>query len=39
MGAHLYVNPNTWWVGVERIPNWLLIQPLPCVGLAVRWPR
>lgn len=39
---HLFVRPDAWWVGVQVAPSvryrcWLMVQPLPCVGLAVGW--
>lgn len=42
-GFHLFVKPDTWWVGVQVLPSergghWLAVQPFPCIGVAIRWP-
>lgn len=43
-GFHLFVKPDTWWVGIQVLPpaaqggRWLVVQPFPCIGIAVRWP-
>lgn len=42
--VHLFVQPDAWWVGVQLAPaaryhRWVMVQPLPCVGLAFGWRR
>lgn len=35
-GFHLVINPDSWWIGVQLLPGWVEVQPLPCVGFAFR---
>lgn len=38
-GLHLYVSAECAWVGAQLLDGWLALQPLPCLGLAVRLRR
>lgn len=35
-GVILYTRPDSCWIGYEHSEDWIWIQPLPCVGVAIR---
>lgn len=32
-----YADAGAVWIGVQVLPNWIMVQPFPCIGLT--WKR